>query len=308
MLICDTHADTLYAMQRTGRSPSQQLDITKERLLCTNDVRVQALALFTGVVEAQKSSQIVRRELIMLEKLKENGFRHITRLEDAREGFANILLTIEGGEVFHAGLHMVEAFYEKGVRAAALVWNHENLLAFPAVGNNPKGLTDYGREVVLRMQALGMAIDVSHLNPQGVEDVFLLGGPPPMASHSCANALCKHPRNLTDKQLHSLFNAGGYVGVNFYPPFLVENGHATVDHVIDHMAHMCTLGGEFSIGMGSDFDGIDTHPVGLRHAGDVPALFDRMFSRGFGNVLVEAIAGGNFAAYMKRVEGTCRKG
>lgn len=67
---------------------------------------------------------------------------------------------------------------------------------------------------------------------------------PPMASHSCARALCDHPRNLTDEQLRALFHSGGYVGVNFYPVFLKESGQATVDDLIDHIAYMCDLGGE----------------------------------------------------------------
>ncbi len=308
MLICDTHADTLFAMQMVENPSMPPLHITKERLLCTDDVRVQALALFTGPTGLRGDPGLIQRELAMLEKLKADGFVQIARMEDARPGQANILLTVEGGDVFHGGVNTVDEYAALGVRAAAILWNHENELGFPAVGKDQRGLTLYGKEVVLRMHSLGMAVDASHLNPQGLEDLLSLGGPPPMASHSCAHALCPNPRNLTDNQLRSLFAAGGYVGVAFYPPFLDARGHATLDRVIDHMVHMCSLGGENAVGIGSDFDGIELCPEGLAHAGDIPALLARMRARGFGQPLVRAIAGENFAAYLQKVTAAAKEG
>lgn len=299
MLICDTHADTLWALAvRRERPEAPPLDITHAYLTATRDTRVQALALFvcTGGMEQQPT--IVERELRALEELKAQGFRQITDISDALPGRANVILTIEGGEAFGDDPNNVNRFAALGVCAAALLWNNENRLGHPAIGGNPSGLTPFGREVVLRMQACRMAVDVSHLNPRGVQDVLSLGCVP-MASHSCARALCDHPRNLTDDQLRAIFRAGGFVGVNFYPRFLTSNAHATIDHVIDHMAHMCALGGEGHTGIGSDFDGIDDHPEGLRNAADIPFLLNRMLQRGFSLSLVEGIAGQNFHRYFQ---------
>lgn len=298
MLICDTHADTLYAMQNKARRPEDPLDVTVERLTGTSDVRVQALALFVGANGTRgDDADIVARELAAFEQLKSQGFFQVTELSQAKEGVANAMLTIEGGEAFGDDPASVERFAGLGVRAAGLVWNHENRLAQPAKGGSGAGLTPFGREVVFRMRQCRMAVDVSHLNERGMWET--LDGPvPPMASHSCARALCNHPRNLTDPQLRALFQAGGYVGVNFYPRFLDDSGKADIDRVIDHIAHMCDRGGERCVGLGSDFDGIDEYPLGLRHAGDVPALLERMRARGFGEPLVRAVAGGNFARYL----------
>lgn len=301
MLICDTHADTLYAMQQPERSAGLPFDVTKERLLGTQDVRVQALALFVGADGARNVvDEIIQRELAAFEALKAQGFVQIREVEEAQAGQVNVMLTIEGGEAFGRDEAGVDAYAAVGVRAAALVWNNENGLAYPATGGGSGGLKPFGRRVVARMRKNRMAVDVSHLNPRGALEV-LDGGPPPMASHSCARALCDHPRNLTDSQLRAIFSAGGYVGVNFYPVFLSESGKADLDRVVDHMAHMCALGGEHHVGLGSDFDGIDEYPEGLRHAGDVPALLDRMRARGFDEALVSAIAGENFAHYLKRL-------
>ncbi|NLV59371.1 MAG: membrane dipeptidase [Clostridiales bacterium] len=308
MLICDTHADTLWAMQDPSRDAALPFHITRERLLGTDDVRVQALALFTGNSGLADEPDLIFRELQMLEVLKGEGFRQIARLEDALPGEANILLTVEGGEVFHGGIHTVEHYASLGVRAAALVWNNVNELAYPAVKGSSPGLTPQGKKVAGRMHALGMAVDVSHMSAQGVEDVLSLGGPPPMASHSCAHALCPHPRNLTDEQLRAVFSAGGYVGIAFYPPFLDPSGKATLDTVVDHMVHLCELGGQGHVGLGSDFDGIEIWPEGLAHAGELPNLFAQMRKRGFDEPLVRAIAGENFAAYLTRITAAATQG
>ena len=138
------------------------------------------------------------------------------------------------------------------------------------------------------------------MNIAGFYDL-LDGTVPPMASHSCVRALCDHSRNLTDDQLRQLFRAGGFVGVNFFTGFLSEDNKADVDRVIDHLAYMCDLGGENNIGFGSDFDGIDDWPVGLRNAGEIPNLIAGLRRRGFGEKLVERIAGLNFKEYMERI-------
>lgn len=298
MLICDTHADTLYAMACEGRPAELPFDVRREHFLDSRDVHVQALALFVCTGGMALSPTIVERELAALERLKQQGFVQITQLSEARPGVPNVLLTIEGGEAFGNNPSNVERFARLGVRAAALVWNNENLLAHPAVGGSSQGLTPFGREVVRRMRQCRMAVDVSHLNERGFWDL-MDGDVPPMASHSCARALCDHPRNLTDSQLHALFCAGGYVGVNFYPVFLSPSGQASIDTVIDHIVYMCDLGGERCVGLGSDFDGIERYPCGLRTAGDLPALFDRMRQRGFDQALIENIAGQNFARYLQ---------
>ena len=208
------------------------------------------------------------------------------------------MLTIEGGEAFGGDAAQVDRFADLGVRMAALVWNNENGVAHPALSGSGEGLTPLGWDIVSRMRSRHMAVDVSHLNERGFYDL-LDGKAPPLASHSCARALCDHPRNLSDHQLRCLFEAGGYVGVNFYPLFLSHDSRADQDRVVDHIAHMCDLGGEAHVGLGSDFDGIETHPEGLRNAGDLPALLERMRRRGFGEPLVEAVAGLNFKRYLE---------
>lgn len=304
MLICDTHADTLYALQDAARGPGSALDVTAERLTAghPDDVRVQALALWTGPEGLLgQDVGLIDREMCALDKLLAQGFAQVCNLADAKPGVPNILLTIEGGEAFAGGLQTVDAFALWGVRIAAVVWNHENPFAFPAVGGSDKGLTAFGRKLVQRMNAQHMAVDVSHLNAAGVKDALKASGAPIIATHSNCHALCAHPRNLTDEQLKAIFDMGGYVGVNFYPAFLSAKGTANLDTVVDHIDHMASLDGAKHIGMGSDFDGIETHPVGLEHAGCVYALFERMKARGYTDEAIRDFAGENLKAYMEKL-------
>ena len=124
----------------------------------------------------------------------------------------------------------------------------------------------------------------------------------PLASHSCCRGLCGHVRNLTDEQLKALFSASGYVGLNFYPWFLSDDGHCTLDTLADHLLHMLELGGEGMIGFGSDFDGIEAKVPGLEHPGHLPALFETLERRGITGAVLEGIAGNNLLAYYDRFD------
>ena len=304
MLICDTHADTLYALQNKQRDASLPLDVTLERLVAgkPGDTRVQALALWTGPDGLLgKDVGLIDREMQALTELEAHGFHQVRELDEALPGQANFLLTIEGGEVFNSGMQTVDAFALWGVRMATIVWNNENSFASPAIMGSDKGLTPQGRGLVARMNKQRMAVDVSHLNIAGVKDVLSLSKAPIIATHSCCRALCDHPRNLTDEQLRAIFDMGGYVGVNFFPMFLRQSNQADLDTVIDHIDHMASLGGEKHIGMGSDFDGIETHPTGLEHAGCVYGLLDRMKVRGYSNEAIVDFAGENLKRYMARL-------
>ena len=304
MLICDTHADTLHGLQDVTRDPAKPFDVTAAYLTGGHegDVRVQALALWTGLEGLRgKDVGIIDREMQALQKLESEGFHQVSKLEDAKPGVPNFLLTIEGGEVFESGMQTVDAFALWGVRIASIVWNHDNPFGFPAVGGSTRGLPGLGKKLVKRLNEQHIAVDVSHLNAAGVRDVLKISKVPLIATHSCCDALCPHPRNLTDEQLKAIFDMGGYVGVNFYAAFLSPNSVADLDTVVDHVQRMTELGGAKHIGMGSDFDGIDAYPVGLENAGKVYGLLDRMRARGFTEEAVTDFAGENFRRYLAKV-------
>ncbi len=298
MILCDTHADTLH---RLACHPGAACDVTLEKLR-QGGVTVQTLALFVGGSPAQDH---IARDFEKMERqeeaLQSQGWKKLTDYRDAKEGEAAYVLSVEGCDLLSGDASLLTAWRKRGVRMAALTWNYENCLGTPAKINTQAPLKPFGREAVREMVRLGIAPDVSHLNERGFYDLLEMGVVP-LASHSCCRAICNHFRNLSDDQLKALFQAGGYVGVNFYPEFLDESGRADLERVCDHVVHMLDVGGEGMIGFGSDFDGIDTKPQGLSGPQDLPGLLDELKKRGIGGALLRGIAGENLLRYYDRID------
>lgn len=130
--------------------------------------------------------------------------------------------------------------------------------------NLTEGLTEKGRELVAEMERLGMIPDVSHLSDAGFQDVLEVTKKPFVASHSNARAVCPNIRNMTDDMIRSLSERGGVMGLNFCADFLEEKplgtpNPGTIAAVVRHAKHIASVGGIEVLGLGSDFDGIDTH-------------------------------------------------
>lgn len=299
MLICDSHCDTLYKLFTRD---TENLDITPDKLK-SGGVNMQTCAMYVG--DSDKKEDIlsaVEGMLKIVENLKRDGLDFADDPSSAEEGKTKYLLSIEGCEPVEDDLSLIERFREKGVRMAALTWNYDNKLASCHMGDLSRGLTEYGREALKEFNRLKIAADLSHINEKGFWDALEYSEKPPLASHSCAKALCNKSRNLSDDQLKALFSAGGFVGVNFFPSFLNESGAADLKDVLRHIVHMYEMGGEGKVGFGSDFDGIGTKPKGLKDARDYPALIDYLAeSREFTEKDIEDIAGKAFISYFERI-------
>jgi membrane dipeptidase len=143
------------------------------------------------------------------------------------EGRFLAMLGMEGGHPIGHDLGKLVHFYRRGVRYLTLTWNNSTDWASSARDeSNPtanlkrKGLTEFGRTVVRKMNALGMMVDVSHVGEQTFWDVMKVAKKPVIASHSSAWALCHHWRNLKDDQLRAIARNGGVVFINFAPWFI----------------------------------------------------------------------------------------
>jgi membrane dipeptidase len=143
------------------------------------------------------------------------------------EGKFVAMLGMEGGHPIGSDLQKLEHFYSRGVRYLTLTWNNSTDWASsahdetdPSAKIKQKGLTAFGREVVRRMNELGMIVDVSHVGEQTFWDVMKVTCKPIIASHSCAWSLCHHWRNLKDDQLKAIAANGGVVFINFAPWFI----------------------------------------------------------------------------------------
>jgi len=144
-----------------------------------------------------------------------------------RSGRLGTMLGVEGGHMIEDRLENLQAFFDRGVRYLTLTWNNSTSWASSALdettGRIPPakaGLTPLGREIVRRMNDLGMLIDVSHNGERTFWDVMAITRKPLIASHSSAYALCPHRRNLKDDQIRAIARNQGVVHLNFYAGFL----------------------------------------------------------------------------------------
>ncbi len=222
------------------------------------------------------------------------------------EGRVAGLLSLEGAEGLEGDLGVLRMFYRLGVRWIGLTWNRRNHAADGlSESRTGGGLTEFGVKLVHEMNRLGMLVDIAHLAPKGVEDVFALCEGPVIASHANARALCDIPRNLTDEQLERLAASGGVVGVVFVPSFITRGEEpATLDMLLDHIDHIVRVAGIDHVGLGSDWDGFfSPPPVGLQDVSQTPNLTAGLLKRGYSAEAVQKILGGNWLRVIRQVIG-----
>jgi membrane dipeptidase len=201
----------------------------------------------------------------------------------------SLLPAVEGGDTV-GSLGDLAPFLSRKPVFFGLTWNHDNALAGGCKGGGG-GLTPLGREVAGSLEEAGVVIDLSHASERTFWDILDIVKKPPVVTHACCHALSPHPRNLTDRQLRALANAGGVLGITFYPPFLTGGESASLSDVSRHIEHAVNIMGAEGVGLGSDFDGCDILPAGLSGVQDVPALIDFL---PFDNTIKKLVAGVNF--------------
>jgi len=224
-------------------------------------------------------------------------------LEDIRrisgEGKISAILAIEGGEALMGDIANLDHFYERGVRILGLTWNRENELGYGQATGSTQGLKQFGRDVVRRMDELGMIVDVSHLNYPGFWDVHRISTRPFMASHSNVFDIMPLARNLLSDQILAIADSGGIIGFNMYSPLISSGDRVTTEDIMAHFRHYVHLGVENHIGLGCDFDGISSTPENIT---DVSSLktFRESLAEEFDEILANKIMEKNFYEFFKR--------
>ena len=200
------------------------------------------------------------------------------------EGKLAAFLSIEGAEAIDCSLERLEEVHKLGVRMVTLTWNVPNVLSGTNVMETERGLSEQGRKFVRKCQELGVIVDVSHLSIPGFWDVAEELTVPFIASHSNSAKIWSHPRNLHDDQFQAIIRANGIAGINLYSVFLGDE--PGIDHVIAHIEHFLSLGGEKHIALGADLDGCDALPHGIEGIQDVEKLAEAMLRRNYKEDLV----------------------
>ncbi len=290
-----------------------------------------------------------------------------------------VMMGLEGGHMIEDNLQYLDSLYKRGVRYMTLTWNNSTswatsaadetankllkqkisngnnsqisgdsvLVASPtgvpnAFGREGAGLNELGKQIVRRMNELGMLVDLSHVGEQTFLDAIAIVTKPVIVSHSCVYSLCPHRRNLKDDQIKAVGKNGGVIHLNFYSGFLDSNyerrkaafflNHAKeldslkalkwpsfdidiwmskkypgemqslrppLSLLLDHLDYIVKMIGVDHVGLGSDFDGIESAPQELDDVADFPLITKGLLKRGYNKKEIKKILGGNFLRIFK---------
>lgn len=265
---------------------------------------------------------------------------------------------VEGGHMIENDLAKLDSLFARGTRYMTLTWNNSTSWATSAAdetaleggalnSEGKKGLSEFGKEIVSRMNTLGMMVDISHVGEQTFWDVMETTTKPVIASHSSVYAICPVPRNLKDDQIKAIAKNGGVVQINFYSGFIspeyeeqrnvfllnhksekdsliasginiyvaeellfakytneVQSFRPTLEQLMQHIVHVIDLVGVDYVGLGSDFDGIPSAPIGLDDVTSYPIITNALVEKGYSIKDINKILGGNLLRVLEKMKVT----
>ena len=272
----------------------------------------------------------------------------------AKQKKLGVLFGLEGGHMIENDLDKLNALYNRGVRYMTITWNNSTNWATSALDETTKadslarthkGLTAFGKQVIQRMNELGMLVDLSHVGEQTFWDAINTSTKPILVSHSCVYTLCPFRRNLKDDQIKAVGKNGGVIHLNFYSGFLdstfeKRSAAFTAKHktemdsllkinpepyfmevflfekypeevkalrppmsmLLDHLDYIVKMIGVDHVGLGSDFDGVNSLPQQLDDVTTYPLITKALMERGYGKKDIRKILGGNFLRLLKANE------
>ena len=197
------------------------------------------------------------------------------------------LLSLEGLQVLEGRIENLDTLYALGFRMAGLAHFFDNEVAGSAHGMEKGGLTALGREVVSGMEARGMIVDLAHVSPRAVDDVFAIARRPVVVSHGGVATVCPGPRNWTDAQLQRLASNGGVIGIGYWQAAVCD---ATPKGIAKAIRHVVDVAGIDHVGLGSDWDGAVEAAF---DATGLPLLTQALMDEGFTETQISRIMGEN---------------
>jgi membrane dipeptidase len=352
--LIDGHNDIPDAIRGRGGLDSVNYSVLQPKLM-TDLVRIRAggmggqfWAAYVPVTTMDSGPHPAVYALEQVDLVHRMCARYSTRMAmaytaaDVQHNFAagkfSCLIGIEGGHAIESSLGALRMFYRLGVRYMTLTHWRSLDWAVASTDTARRGLSPFGKQVVLEMNRLGMLVDLSHVNDQTMSDAIHTSRAPVIFSHSSARALANHARNVPDSILRLVPANGGIVMVNFNPGFVSEAvraygdseiawarglraagadsatradstkawdaraPHATLKQVADHIEYIRRLAGVDHVGIGSDFDGITEVPDGLEDASKFPDLIAELLRRGWTDADVKKVAGLNILRVMRAAE------
>ena len=321
--VVDLHADPLiWARDLTRRSSEGQVDFPRLKEGGFNlqlvgiptggpphGLAFTAFIWWTGWPARARSGYRARAmwQLEMLDRHVQASGGQVVQVRTAGDldvcdgaGGLGVMTVIEGGQCLEDRIEGLDAFYRLGVRGMSLTHFEPNGLGGATYHplDRRRGLTPFGRNVVRRMERLGMIVDLAHASEATFFDILEETSGPVMVSHTGVSAV--HPlwRNLTDEQIRAVAARGGVIGVIFHRDFL---GGDALEDLVRHMEHVAEIGGAECLAFGSDFDGFIRPPEGIDDVTDVPKITAALLARGMSKQDIKGVLGENFRRLFREV-------
>ena len=242
-----------------------------------------------------------------------------------KNGKLGVLLGIQNSEHFRTPAD-VDFFYGLGQRVSLLTYNSRNLIGTGSTERTDSGISDFGVEVIQRMNKVGMAVDVAHCGEMTSIDACTVSKQPVLVTHANCKALNPHPRCKSDEAIKKMAATGGVMGITGVRMFVTAQEPTTIEDVLNHYDHVAKLVGVEHVGVGSDIDlyGYDALPdpmtkalrssykssYGFREKNDIESLnhpkrfYDiaqGLIRRGYSNNDIAGILGGNFQRVLTKI-------
>ena len=268
----------------------------------------------------------------------------VVRIHD--RGKIAALIGVEGGHMIENSLDTLTEFYERGARYLGLTQT-ESIDWADSATDEPRsgGLSPFGQRVVLKMNRLGMLVDLAHVSHDTMRAVLHVSKAPVISSHSGAYAVAAHPRNVPDDVLREIARNGGVVMVVFFSGYIHPEGArsmadyfqqeralkqqypdpeefkaawtawnqahptppGTVHTVVDHIDHIVRVAGIDHVGLGSDYEGAKRFPAQLEDVSGYPYITQELLNRGYSQPDIHKIMGGNLLRALRRAEQVARE-
>lgn len=360
-ILVDTHNDILSSAVLDGKDISNRIAEGHSDLIrfAQGGVDVQFFSVFTGP-DARNKEGVYKDANQEIDSLQSIAARNADRMivatdyKAVKKGIRRkklvALIGVEGGHMIEEDMDKLKALYDRGMRYMTLTWNNSTSWASSAMDEtlNPaklkhKGLTDFGREVVRKMNELGIMVDLSHTGEQTFYDAISVSTKPVLLSHSSVWNICPVFRNVKDEQIKAVATNGGVICINFYSGFISKefdqrqqelNGAAsqrikdsllnvlkdstlmetqwrsyvksemekvrpTIAQLVDHIDYIVKLVGDDYVGIGADYDGVGSLPIGLEDVTTYPKITEELLRRGYSKRAIKKILGGNVLRVMR---------
>ena len=291
----DLHCDTLLSLYKENFTlDSSPLHISN-RKTSNFSPYTQVMAIWSDCRLSSKDAYNQYKNVI--EYAKRLNINFARKFSDILNG--GKILAIEDGRIIENDISRLEEFKNDGVKIITLSWSGINQIC--GSWDTDASLSEFGKDFVEKCFELSIIPDISHTSPETTKEVITLAkkhNKTIIASHSNSYSVCNHKRNLRDDDFLAICELGGIVGISLAPQHLDIDGNANIETILKHISHYLSLGGENTVCLGCDFDGVSSLPDGISDISDLTKLYNAITTK-FGNKIADKIFYENAYNYFK---------